>query len=343
MVEALKKELQMRKNYLIDPEIETLYFGGGTPSILENDQLAELIEEVKANYELSDQAEITLEANPDDLSKEKLEALSQLGVNRLSIGIQSFDDEILKYFNRAHDSQMAKESVRLARELGIKNISIDLIFGVPGQTLDKLAKDIQQALKLNTPHISIYGLTIEENTVFGRWEKQKKLQPIDEELARQHLILIMNQLQEAGYEQYEISNFSQAGFRSRHNSSYWADTHYLGIGPAAHSYDGISRQYNVPNNARYLKKITEGSAFFERELLTPEEKVTEMILTQLRKVEGLSIQALQELFQFDILRAKQTILQNLIDKRLVQIIDKHICLTQEGKLLCDAITEELLP
>ncbi|MCV9388660.1 radical SAM family heme chaperone HemW [Reichenbachiella ulvae] len=343
MVEAMKKELILRKEYLIDDKIETLYFGGGTPSLLDQPALTSLIDTVKTHYQLDPEAEITLEANPDDLSMEKLKELKELGINRLSIGIQSFDDQILSYFNRAHDSQMARQSVADAQEVGIENISIDLIFGVPNQSLVQLKKDLKSALALQTPHISIYGLTIEEDTVFGRWERQNKLTPLDEELASQHLQLIMDRLENAGYEQYEISNFSLPGYRSRHNSSYWAGTHYLGIGPAAHSYDGDSRQFNIAHNAKYLKALAQDTFPAEKEILSREEKITEMILTQLRKKEGLSLKSLKGDLGYDLHKERGAKLKDFQEEGLTLCLDEILTLTQKGKLLCDWITEELIP
>lgn len=343
MIEAMKKELLLRKEYLSDTKLETLYFGGGTPSLIDSDMLASIIDTVRTHYHLDPDAEITVEANPDDLSLDKLTELKAMGVNRLSIGIQSFDDKILRFFNRAHDSQMAKQAVALAQKIGITNISIDLIFGVPDQSLHNLEKDLERALALQTPHISIYGLTIEEDTVFGRWERQNKLTPIDEDLASQHLQTIMDRLSSAGYEQYEISNFSLPGFRSRHNSSYWAGTHYLGIGPAAHSYDGDSRQFNVAHNIKYLKALEKNELAFEREILSSEEKITEAILTQLRKIEGLDMKWLKSSWGYDLIKERGSKLKDFQEEGLILCSDEILRLTDKGKLLCDWITEELIP
>ncbi|WP_353935902.1 radical SAM family heme chaperone HemW [Reichenbachiella agariperforans] len=343
MVEALKKELKLRTTYLSDPVIHTLYFGGGTPSLLDSHELADLIEMVRETYQLAPNAELTLEANPDDLTTEKLTQIKALGVNRLSIGVQSFDDEILQYFNRSHDSSAAITSIREAQGLGIENISIDLIFGVPNQTRAMLQKDLDMALSLDTPHISIYGLTIEEDTVFGKWHQQNKLTPMDDDLAGQHLMLIMETLSAAGYEQYEVSNFSKPGWRSHHNSSYWSGTHYLGIGPAAHSYDGDSRQYNVSHNTKYIKALKNGELDCEIETLSQKDKITEFVLTQIRKSEGINLEQLRRQLDYDLQRTKAAELSQLLAEQLVYIEDNSLTLTQKGKLLGDWVTEQLIP
>ncbi|UXP33750.1 radical SAM family heme chaperone HemW [Reichenbachiella agarivorans] len=343
MVDALSQELKLRKDYLADPLIQTLYFGGGTPSILSTSELAQLIETSREEFVLSENLELTLEANPDDLNLTKLHELKSLGINRLSIGIQSFDDALLKYFNRSHDRRTAIQAVRDAREAGIDNISIDLIFGVPNQSLEMLADDLRQALSLETPHISIYGLTIEEKTVFGKWHKQNKLTPIDEDLASEHLSLIMTTLETAGYVQYEISNFCKPDYQSRHNSSYWAGTHYLGIGPAAHSYNGSSRQYNISHNNKYIQAIHAHQLNHEIEVLTQDEKITEMILTQIRTIAGIDMMELKSQLGYDMIHEKKKELSQLTQSGLLSIQNDRLILSKKGKLLGDYITELLIP
>ncbi|PIB37284.1 hypothetical protein BFP72_18645 [Reichenbachiella sp. 5M10] len=343
MVDALVSELKLRKDYLTDPLIHTLYFGGGTPSILDTSQLKTIVDAVRTHFVLDPEAELTLEANPDDLTPDKLRALQGIGINRLSIGIQSFDDQILRSFNRSHDRNQALEAVRHAQEIGLTNLSIDLIFGVPDQSLAMLSHDLDTALSLGTPHVSIYGLTIEEDTVFGRWHKQNKLTPIDEELARQHLIHIMDRLQSAGYQQYEISNFAKANHQSKHNSSYWFGTHYLGIGPAAHSYNGHSRQYNIAHNIKYIQGVEEQSLNYELEQLSPTDKITETILTQLRTAQGVNLAQLRAEHDYDVTQVKNKLLTQLVEEKLVLLQNDRLLLTHQGKLLCDSITEGLIP
>ncbi|MDW3208787.1 MAG: radical SAM family heme chaperone HemW [Reichenbachiella sp.] len=342
LIDAILKEIELQKHYLLGETIETIYFGGGTPSILSTQELSTILQNIYENFSIGENPEITLEANPDDLGQSKLEELKAAGINRLSIGIQSFDNQILSYFNRAHNSQMAINSVWNAKQIGFQNISIDLIFGVPNQSLDALEKDLKQALKLSTPHISIYGLTIEENTVFGKWEKQDKLTPINEDLAAEHLTLIMNTLAASGYEQYEISNFCLPGFESRHNSSYWHRKKYLGLGPAAHSYNGTERQFNHANNIKYIKSLNSNELPISIEKLSIEDQINEMILTQLRLKEGLNHASLKKNFDFEMLVERKDHIQKFLQMNLLEIDGNFLRLTSNGKLLADFITEKLI-
>lgn len=342
LIDAILKEIELQKHYLLGETIETIYFGGGTPSILSTQELSTILQNIYENFSIGENPEITLEANPDDLGQSKLEELKAAGINRLSIGIQSFDSQILSYFNRAHNSKMAINSVRNAQQMGFQNISIDLIFGAPNQPLDALKQDLEQALKLSTPHISIYGLTIEENTVFGKWEKQDKLTPIDEDLAAEHLTLIMNTLAASGYEQYEISNFCLPDFESRHNSSYWHGKKYLGLGPAAHSYNGTERQFNHANNIKYIKSLNSNELPTSIEKLSVEDQINEMILTQLRLKEGLNHARLKKNFDFEMLVERKDQIREFLQMNLLEIDGNFIRLTSNGKLLADFITEKLI-
>lgn len=342
LIEAILKEIELQKNYLGTETVETIYFGGGTPSMLAGTELVSILSGVRQNFNISESAEITLEANPDDLDQAKLSALKNAGINRLSIGIQSFDNELLTYFNRAHDVQMATDCVQQAQALGIESISIDLIFGAPNQSTADLKKDLEQALQLKTPHISIYGLTIEEDTVFGKWEKQNKLKPIDEDIAAEHLEVIMATLSAAGYVQYEISNFCLPGFESKHNSSYWHGKKYLGLGPAAHSYNGKERQFNLAHNIKYIREIQAGKLPVSIEQLTTEDWVNEYLLTKLRLIEGVNHQQLLSATGFDLLTERARELDQFVEADMLEIDGDYVRLTTRGKLLADFITEKLI-
>lgn len=339
---ALNSEIELQKNYLEGEKIDTLYFGGGTPSILSKFELGQIIDQLNANFELSQNAEFTLEANPDDLSTEKLKEIKSAGINRLSIGIQTFDNELLQFYNRAHNSEMALASVKEARNLGFENISIDIIFGAPNQKIESLKKDLETALSLETPHISIYGLTIEEGTAFGKWHEKGKLRPLKEESGAQHFELIMTTLKAAGYEQYEISNFSKKGFESQHNSSYWQNITYLGLGPSAHSYNGYSRQYNVANNVKYIQRLNEGEIPCETEKLSEKDKINEYILIRMRLASGLNFEEFKSKFSIDFVHSRNETIEEMVETKMLELSTNNLRFTDKGKLLADFIIEKLI-
>ncbi len=341
LVRAMINELRMQKNYLQGESLDTIYFGGGTPSLLTTPEMETIFEGIHANYPTTDRPEITLEANPDDLTGNKLAALKQFGVNRLSIGIQSFDDAILKFLNRGHDSHQAMRCVRDARAAGFDNLSIDLIYAIPGQDSDTWEKNVHKALLLAPEHLSSYSLTIEEKTAFGKWQRTGKIQAVEEELVAGQFERLMDMTQDAGYEHYEISNFCKPGFHSRHNTSYWKQKNYLGIGPSAHSYDGISRQFNVSNNAFYSKALEQGSVPFEREVLTKENKINEYIFTTLRTAWGCHLEKVKLDFGIDLCQKNRAYLTALQEKKLVVIENDILKLTRSGKLLADKIASDL--
>jgi len=287
MVEAILKEAELRREY-IDGKVETVYFGGGTPSLLTTPQLTGMIQQFKTLFEINDNAEITLEANPDDISSEKLSGWKQAGVNRLSIGIQSFADADLRWMNRAHDATQAHNSIVLAQQHGFNNISIDLIYGTPTLDDQQWKENVETAIALNIPHLSCYALTVEPKTALEKMIAQNKMENTDPEKQARHFELLMEWLEVAGYEHYEISNFAKPGMRSRHNSSYWRGMHYLGLGPSAHSFNGSSRQWNVANNSLYTGSLEKNTVPFEMETLTPAQQLNEYIMTSLRTSEGLS-------------------------------------------------------
>lgn len=335
------QEIELQQHYLEGEQIETIYFGGGTPSLLTQAEVEELMTAIRTRFVVTKQAEITLEANPDDLSKEKLAALKKSGVNRLSIGIQTFHDTLLTSLNRAHSSEDAMRCVSNSREAGFNNISIDLMYALPAETMEMWKEDIERALALDPEHISCYSLTIEPKTAFGKLTKQGKLKAPEDEVAAQHLELLMDVLEKAGYEHYEVSNFAKPGFYSRHNSSYWKGAHYLGIGPSAHSYNGISRHYTVANNHHYLKAMTSGAVPFEKEILSTADKINEYLLTTLRTSWGCDSEKLLATTGYNLLTEQATYLQQLVDLQYALVEERKITLTRKGKLLADKIASDL--
>ena len=341
-MEALVQEMRLQKSYLENEEIETIYFGGGTPSLLSQQEVEKLLGALKETFPIANAPEITLEANPDDLNRQKLGELYEAGINRLSIGIQSFHDAHLQSLNRAHSATEAKNSVLLARKEGFSNISIDLIYAIPSPDDTLWLADLEEALSLQPEHISSYCLTIEPQTAFGNWLKKGKLKPIDEEYAARQFEILLQKLQGAGYEQYEISNFCLPGSQSRHNSSYWQQKKYLGLGPSAHSYNGHSRQYNVANNARYLKALADNKLAFEREELQRANMVNEYIMTGLRTSQGCSLSYLRQQYQFDLESENEGLLSSLLQQKYVSLKEDALVLTDTGKLLADEIASRLM-
>jgi oxygen-independent coproporphyrinogen-3 oxidase len=341
MVQSMITELEIRKSYLAEAPLETIYFGGGTPSILDTKQLESILAASRRLFQVVPEVELTVECNPDDLSPSILRQLVTLGVNRLSIGIQSFDDAVLKYFNRAHNSAESLKCISEARAAGFENISIDLIYGIPGQDSDAWLKNIRKATALEPEHISAYALTIEEKTVFGRKYAKGQLTPLPEEHVAAQFELLMLEMEAAGYEHYEISNFAKPGRRSKHNTSYWEQKPYLGIGPSAHSYDGTSRQFNVANNSLYIKSIREGRIPFEKESLGRETLINEFIMTSLRTSGGLDLEKLKELHGFDLLAAHGSYVDTLVRLGKVGIAGNIMKLSNQGKLLADKISSDL--
>ena len=341
LIKALIKEIQIQKYYLKGEVIKTIYFGGGTPSILSEIEINSLLNSVRKNLAIDADAEVTLEANPDDLSKESLLNFKTAGINRLSIGIQSFDDGVLRFLNRAHNYTKATESVELAREIGFGNISIDLIYSIPGQSLEDWLRNIRYALSLSPEHISAYSLTIEDKTVFGNWTKKGKLIAMDEDPSATQFEVLMETLDANGFEQYEISNFCKPGFVSRHNSSYWNQESYLGIGPSAHSFNGSLRQSNVRNNSFYIKSIESGIIPAEVEILTRENKINETILISIRTSQGLELQQLKTRYDYDISALFKIKIDQMVGQELITVMNNRLILTKKGKLVADKIAYDL--
>jgi oxygen-independent coproporphyrinogen III oxidase len=341
LVYSLIKELSLRQNYLAGEPVKTLYFGGGTPSLLKESELNEIVDNIYRLFEIQDDAEVTMEVNPDDLTSDKLNEIKTAGVNRLSVGIQSFDDSILKFLNRPHNAEAALKAVQAAREIGFDNISIDLIYAIPGQSQSAWLANIAQAISLQPQHISAYSLTIEPKTVFGNWHAKGKLNAISDEHAAGQLELLVDTLESAGYEQYEVSNFSLRQYESKHNSSYWKDEVYLGIGPSAHSYNGVSRQYNVSNNNHYVKAISQAIIPSTTEVLTQEDRLNEYLLTRLRTRWGCDLDYIKNKFNYDLLATNSGYLRTLLENRLATVENNRLVLTKAGKLVADKISSDL--
>lgn len=342
LVDAIVKELLLQKEYLADKKINSIYFGGGTPSILEQQHLDKIFEQIHNLYKLDTSCEITLEANPDDLTKTKVAALIKSGINRLSIGIQSFDDPVLKFLNRAHNAEMALSALDNVRNAGFKNISLDLIYAIPGQDHDAVKKNIEMAMRFTPEHLSAYSLTIEPKTVFGNWSLKDKLTPVDEAINAEQFEIISSHLIGYGYEHYEISNYCKPEYYSKHNSSYWKQEPYLGIGPSAHSYNKESRQFNISNNASYLKSIAQNKVPYQRETLTRENMINEFVFTTLRTIWGCDLNKLQDEYQFNLHHHRKKYLEELMANELVTLNNQVLRLTQKGKLLADQISLDLM-
>lgn len=340
MINAICKEAELQQHYINEP-VATIYFGGGTPSLLEITDLRLLIERTHRLFPINEDAEITLETNPDDITEEKLNAWKASGINRLSIGVQSFFEEDLLWMNRAHNAAQALQSIELAQKNGFENITIDLIYGTPTLTDEKWKQNIETAFKLNVPHLSCYALTVEPKTALEKMIATHKISAVDPEQQSRQFEILMQEAKQKGYEHYEISNFAKPGFRSRHNSSYWQQKSYLGLGPSAHSFNGTSRQWNIANNALYLKSIEEKILPAEIETLTPTQKLNEYIMTSLRTIEGLDINYVAANFGND--KATEILMNSkkYIDRELLKMQAENLILTQKGKLFADGIAADL--
>lgn len=342
LVDALINELDLRKNYLSDNKINTIYFGGGTPSLLSEKELGSILEKIHSLYEVNPHAEVTLECNPDDLSNNKLQELKNLHINRLSIGLQSFNEEELKWMNRAHTASESESSVKRAQDKGFENITIDLIYGSKFSTLSNWKQTLQKAVDLDVTHISSYNLTVEEKTKLGHDVAHKKESNINEEKSAELFLEMIDVLQKNKFIHYEISNFGKEGFFSKHNSNYWIGAHYVGIGPSAHSFNGSSRQWNVNNNPIYINKINNNDlSFFELEELTPANHFNEYILTSLRTIWGVNNDYLLQKFPNEYYQSFKKEIELYIKQGEVVLENNSYVLTSKGKLLADRIASEL--
>jgi len=341
VIEAMKKELALRQHSFKDLPIATIYFGGGTPSLLSISEVNDLLQTIFKYFAVMPDVEITLEANPEDLTSDKLKGWHDMGINRLSIGIQSFNDEALSYMNRSHTSAMTQKGVGLARQAQFDNISIDLIYAIPNHTLLDWEKDLEKALSLEPEHISAYCLTVEEKTVFGHWKNQKKMVEVGDELSSKQFLLCIDRCQNAGYLHYEISNFCKMSKYAKHNTNYWKKGAYLGIGPSAHSYNGVERQWNISNNGSYIKAINQGKLPYSLEYLTIENHVNEYIMTSIRTCWGCDLHWIYKTYDIDLMDIREAYITQMVTNGLVYLEQGKLYLTNSGKLLADQITSDL--
>jgi len=340
LLQAMHAELQLQKGYLKEP-VETIYFGGGTPSVIGAGEIQKLLDSISSLNTVSNNAEITLEANPDDLSQENVKALKQTQINRFSIGIQSFFEEDLRWMNRAHNASEAESSVKRAQDAGFENITIDLIYGYPLLSNEKWKSNIRKAIELEVPHISAYSMTVEDKTALANAIRKGKQPKMNESQSAEQFLILMEMLEEAGFEHYEISNFAKPGCYSRHNSNYWKGIPYLGIGPSAHSFNGNTRHWDIPNNAKYIDSLLKGQIPSETEILTQENKLNEYIMTSLRTIWGMDLMKVEADFGSDYRKLVTSAMEEFLDKGWINIHENIVRLTKEGKLFADNIAAEL--
>ena len=341
MLKSIKKEIKMRKSYLDGSKISSIYFGGGTPSILDKGEIKSLINTIYNNFKINPDVEITLECNPDDLDKKKLLELKEIGINRLSIGIQSFDDVDLKFMNRSHNAKEALSCIQFAKEAGFKNITIDLIYGLPNQSNESWKKNLALMLTLDIQHFSAYSLTVEPKTKLKHLIDKKLVTPLNDKITVEHFNTLLEIANENNFVHYEISNFGKEGFFSSHNTAYWKNKHYLGVGPSAHSFNGSSRQWNIASNKQYIEKVNEHDSYFEVEQLSNTQQYNEYIFTALRTIWGVELYYINNQFGSEPLNyfKKQVIIWE--NKGKIKHDEGTYTLTKKGKLYADAIASDL--
>ena len=340
MVSALKKELQLRKDEFKNETVETIYFGGGTPSVLSSEEINSIIQSVYKNFQIAENPEITLEANPDDLSEEKIKQLASSPINRLSIGVQSFFEEDLKLMNRAHNALEAEKCIREALKY-FDNISIDLIYGMPNMSKERWQQNIEKAIAFNIPHISSYALTVEPKTALANFVKKGIIKPAKDEVAQEHFNILNDTLTKAGFSCYEISNFGKPGYFSKNNTAYWLQKKYIGIGPSAHSFNGVQRAWNTSNNIKYIAAIEDDKLPMEFEVLSKKDKYNEYIMTGLRTIWGVSIPKVKDQFGDKYSEYLLEQAQKYIDEHLLFLDGDSLITTQKGKFLADGIASNL--
>ncbi len=342
MLKAIAQELQMRHTALEISQLPSVYFGGGTPSILAPDEIARLMEAVSRFYTISEPTEITLEANPDDLDAQFLKAIRNAGINRLSIGTQSFDNRDLKMMNRAHHAQQAESSIKRAQDAGIENISIDLIYGSPTSDFEVWKQNLQKTIELQVPHISSYALTVEPKTVLENWIQKGEIQAPKEAEQNKEFYYMIDFLKDFGFDHYEISNFGKPGFHSKHNSAYWESHPYLGLGPSAHSYDGKNtRSWNVANNAKYLKTLQEKELSIEREILSPKDQYNERLMIGLRTAKGVHLSNLKSEMNDEIEAHYQKTIVQQIEKGNLILENGYLKIPEKDWFFADGIASDL--
>lgn len=338
MVGALAKEVMLVPDH---ETIDTIYFGGGTPSLLNAEEIKKLLDSVYKKHSVSKDVEITLEANPDDINEGKLAAWKSIGINRFSIGIQSFNQAELEWMNRAHTAEHAMECIRLVKDAGFQNYSVDLIYGTPGLSDADWKRNVQTVVDQDVPHISCYGLTVEPNTALQKMISLKKKEEVDPGKAASQYLLLMDWLADAGYQHYEISNFAKPGLRSKHNSSYWQGRTYIGIGPSAHSFDGRSRRWNVSNNSLYIRSVQKNIIPYEEENLSDVQRLNEYIMISLRTMEGIDLRFIEKTFGTQRVTQLQAATRKYVNNYKVQTENYRLILTREGKLFADGIAADL--
>ncbi len=340
-IDALLKEIELRASYLENEKVETIYFGGGTPSLLSQEELDLIVDQLQKNFFIDSTAEITLEANPDDLSRLKLKELASSPINRLSIGIQSFFEKDLRFMNRAHSATEALNSIQDAQNIGFENLNIDLIFGGPTTSDGMWEKNLEQFVKLKIPHLSAYSLTVEEKTALAHQIEKGRVSPIDDSKNYRHYLALQEVIQANGYEQYELSNYCNNEQYSRHNTAYWFGKKYLGLGPSAHSFDGNSRQWNVNNNIAYVKAIKSGAPFFEKEILSEIDQYHEYLITSLRTKWGVQYVDISTKFSKSIQTHFLQQVKKLNDDH-IELYDNQLLVKKEFLFQSDEIVRNLM-
>jgi oxygen-independent coproporphyrinogen III oxidase len=339
MLQSILTEIEQRQKYVEGKTIETIYFGGGTPSLLEKSEISSILETIQRNFEVTSTAEVTLEANPDDITEKTLLDWKAAGITRLSIGLQSFKSEDLKWMNRAHTAEEARTCVQLAQKYGFENLTIDLMYGLPGLTEEQWKEHIQTVIDWGVPHISSYCLTVESDTALHKWVADASIEVADEEQQSRHFEILLEMLERNEIQQYEISNFSRLGFESKHNSNYWKGEWYLGVGPSAHSFNGVERRWNIANNHKYMNALEKGEPYFEEEHLSVHDRFNELILTGLRTVYGVPVEKLSALIEIpDEMHVKIT---QFREAQWLEDNEELLVLTKEGRLRADYIASEL--
>ncbi|KIA88544.1 oxygen-independent coproporphyrinogen-3 oxidase [Kaistella jeonii] len=342
MIAAIKKEIFLRKEELENKNLKSLYFGGGTPSILKVDELQSIVDEVLKYFSFDSNIEITLEANPDDLDKNFLKDLSHTPFNRLSIGTQSFFDEDLKMMNRAHNSGEAESSIKRAQDFGFENISIDLIYGSSTSNFEIWKKNLRKTIELQVPHVSSYALTVEPKTALNTWISQGKIAAPKEAEQHQEFFYMTDFLKDHGFDHYEISNFGKPGFHSKHNSAYWKYEEYLGIGPSAHSYNGRNeRSWNIANNQLYINSLNQNKLANETEILSEKDQFNEMLMIGLRTIWGVNLFSLKEKFSAELLEYFQSEIRTKVEDGLLKIENDHLTIPEKHWFLADGIASDL--
>lgn len=342
LVNALCREMEIRSDYNQHAIVDTIYFGGGTPSLLSAAQFDLIFSALFSYFSVAPDAEITFEANPDDLSPEFFSEIRKLPFNRISMGIQSFDNNDLKTINRRHSGEQAVDAVRYAREAGFKNISIDLIYGLPGQSIEAWEKQLDKGLSLQPEHISVYGLTYEKGTKLWKQREKGLVEVVDEDRMIEMYEMLIDKTAQAGFEAYEISNFAKPGHRSRHNSAYWKLTPYTGLGPSAHSFDGNSRQWNISSTRKYIDAMQEGNLFFEKEELNDTDRFNDFIIISLRTREGLHFETMKQHFDDKFIDYLKKCAQRYIDSGHIISENKRLFLSLKGIHISDAIISDLM-